>query len=92
MQKDNRSFRNHHPRGGRLWLPIIAFGGLIAFFLLYEHRAHIPANAVFFLGFLLFCGVMHMFMHRGHAGHGAGHGRHEDRFLPPSDNQEGPGQ
>ena len=70
MQKDNKPRQDHRPGGKRLWLPVIALAGFIGFLLIYEHRAHIPTNAIFFLGFLLFCGVMHTFMHGGHGGHG----------------------
>lgn len=82
---------NHNeprPSGGRFWLPILVFGGAIIFLLLYEHRAHIPGNAALLVGFLLLCGVMHLFMHGGHSGHG-GHGgqTHAD-----SDNDQGAGR
>ncbi|HBT36070.1 MAG TPA: hypothetical protein DEB52_08590 [Hyphomonas sp.] len=47
----------------------------MGFLLLFEHRAHIPGDAVFLVSFLLLCGVMHLFMHRAMGGHG-GHGNH----------------
>ena len=66
---------DHQPRGSRFWLPLLVFAGAIGFLLLFEHRAHIPADAVFVVSFLLLCGVMHLFMHSGHGGHGS-HGGH----------------
>ena len=70
---------DHLPKGGRFWMPLLVFAGAIGFLLLFEHRAHIPGDAVFLVSFLLLCGVMHLFMHSsmgGHGGHG-GHGNHE---------------
>ncbi|HBL93790.1 MAG TPA: hypothetical protein DHV57_15385 [Hyphomonas sp.] len=70
----NHSGHNdQQPKGGRFYWPLIAFASAIGFLLFYEHRAHIPGDAVFLVGFLLLCGVMHLFMHAGHGGHG-GHG------------------
>ena len=48
-----------------------------ALFVVLEHRAHLLG--LWPLLFLLVCGGMHFFMHRGHGGHGA-HGR--DGQLP----------
>ncbi|HAE28735.1 MULTISPECIES: DUF2933 domain-containing protein [Hyphomonas] len=93
MQKDNKPRQDHRPGGKRLWLPVIALAGFIGFLLIYEHRAHIPTNAIFFLGFLLFCGVMHTFMHGGHGGHGTVHGRPDDHQHPSRlDDKTGPGK
>lgn len=70
----NHSDHNEpRPSGSRLWFPILVFAGAIGFLLLFEHRAHIPSNAVFLVGILLFCGVMHLFMHGGHGGSHGGH-------------------
>lgn len=86
---------NHNeprPGGSRFWLPLLVFAGAIGFLLLYEHRAHIPGDAVFLVSFLLLCGVMHLFMHGGHGGHGGGHGGrhgHEDQIRSDSDDDLG---
>ena len=50
--------------------------GLIAavlYFLLTEHRAHFIYALPFLI--LLLCPVMHIFMHRGHGGHGSHEGQ-----------------
>ena len=59
------------------------FLGIAIFFLWEEHRAHILGIAPYVL--LLMCPLIHLFMHRGHGGHDAGHTgrdgqahRHED--------------
>lgn len=52
-------------------LSAIALIGAAMFFVLTEHRAHF----INFLPYtiLLLCLVMHLFMHRGHGGHGKSH-------------------
>ena len=45
--------------------------GIIAYFLITEHRAHLAGFFPFSLLFI--CLFMHLFMHGGHGGHG-GHG------------------
>lgn len=49
------------------------FVAIAAFFLLTEHRAHLIGGLSWlpFL-FILACPLMHVFMHRGHGGHGHG--------------------
>ena len=42
--------------------------GIIAYFLITEHRAHLAGFFPFSL--LLVCVFMHLFMHGGHGGHG----------------------
>jgi hypothetical protein len=48
---------------------------IVAFYLVEEHRAHLIAysGTIFFIAFIL----LHLFMHRGHGGHGyqGGHGK-----------------
>ncbi|WP_084398724.1 MULTISPECIES: DUF2933 domain-containing protein [Henriciella] len=78
---------DHQPKGSRFWLPLLVFAGAIGFLLFYEHRAHIPADAVFLVGFLLLCGVMHLFMHSAMGGHG-GHGSHGDRRPSQLDEED----
>ena len=53
----------------RYAIGLVVMGAIATYFLLSEHRAH-------FFGFLpllllLSCPLMHIFMHHGHAGHGA---------------------
>ena len=60
--------------GSRYALGLLVFGAVAAYFLLSEHRAHFFGALPFLL--LLACPLMHMFMHRGHGGHGGGHGDH----------------
>ena len=54
----------------RYALGLLGFGAVAAYFLLSEHRAHFFGALPFLL--LLACPFMHMFMHRGHGGHGSG--------------------
>lgn len=56
------------------WLGLCLFLGIAAFFLWEEHRAHILGVVPYAL--LLLCPVIHLFMHRGHAGHGGAHSGH----------------
>jgi hypothetical protein len=60
----------HIPLGVGLCL----FLGIAIFFLWEEHRAHILGIAPYVL--LLMCPLIHLFMHRGHGGHGEGHTGH----------------
>ena len=43
---------------------------IAAFYLLTEHTAHVFGALPFLL--ILACPLMHLFMHRGHGGHGSG--------------------
>ena len=64
---------------------LLAFLAVAAFFLVFEHRAHLSfllftehrehlSELVYYLPFLLLlaCPLMHLFMHRGHGDHGSG--------------------
>lgn len=68
------------PMGGtpfwrsRYGLGLLVFGAIAAYFLLTEHRAHFFGALPFLL--ILACPLMHVFMHRGHGGHGGGHAHH----------------
>ena len=55
----------------RYAIGLLVFGAVAAYFLLAEHRAHFFGALPFLL--LLACPLMHVFMHRGHGGHGGGH-------------------
>jgi hypothetical protein len=51
------------------------FAASALYYLLTEHRAHVPGLLGWLpLGFLLLCPLLHMSMHGGHGGHGA-HGQ-----------------
>lgn len=66
------------PKGfwrSRYAIGLLFMGGVAAYFLLNEHRAHFLGALPFML--LLACPLMHLFMHHGHAGHGSAHpGQH----------------
>lgn len=65
-------------------LAFAAFAIIAAFFLLVEHRAHVFPYLPYLL--LAACPLMHLFMHRGHGSHGAGHGH--GRTGEPEDGSE----
>ena len=61
------------------WLGFCLFLAIALFFLWEEHKAHILGALPYVL--LLLCPVIHLFMHRGHGGHGADrHGGHAQHF------------
>ena len=47
----------------------LAAAGIAVFFMLPEHQRHILGLLPFLL--LAACPLLHLFMHRGHSGHGA---------------------
>ena len=57
----------------RYAIGLLVFGAIAAYFLLTEHRAHFFGALPFLL---LACPLMHVFMHRGHGGHGGGQAGH----------------
>ena len=59
------------PASIRLWVAFLTFAMVAGFFLFTEHRAHL-LGALPYLIFLL-CPLAHLFMHRGHDGHGGHH-------------------
>ena len=58
------------------WLGLCLFLAIAAFFLWEEHRAHILGALPYAV--LLLCPIIHLFMHRGHDGHGGGRSGPED--------------
>ncbi|HAU0280048.1 DUF2933 domain-containing protein [Legionella pneumophila] len=81
----------HHPKSPKpqkdkgFWsspsgLMAIIIIGIIGYYLIVEHGAHIAS----FLGasplvlLVLLCPLMHLFMHRGHGGHGEDHHHKSD--------------
>jgi hypothetical protein len=66
------------------WIALIGFPAIATFFLWEEHQAHILGVLPWAL--LLLCPILHLFMHRGHNGHGADRGQEGG-----STSQENPG-
>lgn len=71
---------NHHQQRGpqgfwrsRYAVGLLVIGGIAAYFLLEEHRAHLLGAFSYLI--LLACPLMHFFMHGGHGGHH----HHEDK-------------
>lgn len=56
--------------GSRYSIGLLVLGGIAAYFLLEEHRAHFLGALPYLL--LLACPLMHVFMHQGHGKHGDG--------------------
>ena len=58
---------------------------VLGFFLFTEHRAHLFGVLPYLL--ILLCPLMHVFMHKGHGGHGLGVGKdlpaNPDREVRP---------
>jgi hypothetical protein len=65
MNTQHESQQHGNSRAGLVLLAFLAIG---AFFLLTEHRAHLLGLLPWLL--LLVCPLLHLFMHRGHGGHG----------------------
>lgn len=64
---------HHHVNPGNQWrrrskIALYVFLGIVAFFLITEHLAHLIPVLPWL--FLLLCPLMHLFMHGGHGGHG----------------------
>lgn len=65
---------------------LVIMGAIATYFLLSEHRAHFLGALPLLL--LLSCPLVHVFMHRGHGGHGDGHAHHhggEPTSNPPAE-------
>ena len=67
-----------HPTKAGFWrtksgIVTCIFLGIAAILLIFEHRVH-ALEAMPYLPYLLIlaCPLMHLFMHRGHSGHGHG--------------------
>jgi hypothetical protein len=76
VRKEN-SMNPEHPRHSKpppsFWpsrtgLALLGFAAIAGFFLLTEHRAHLLGVLPWLL--LFACPLLHLFMHRGHGGHG----------------------
>ena len=75
---DHRQQRPPHFWRSRYAIGLVVIGGIAAYFLLEEHRAHILGVLPYLL--LLACPLMHLFMHGGHGGHQ----HHQDKTPPDS--------
>ena len=67
----------HEPQRGSFWksrpgVTLLAFLGVGALLLAYEHRVHLFASGAGAVLLLVGCFVMHLFMHGSHNGHGHG--------------------
>lgn len=68
-QEPQRFWRSRYALG------LVVIGGIAAYFLFDEHRAHLLGAFSYLI--LLACPLMHFFMHRGHGGH-----HHHDKGHP----------
>lgn len=66
----------------RYAIGLVVLGGVVAYFLLTEHLAHVVGALPYLL--LLACPLMHVFMHGGH-----GHGHHHGQDKPDSKGETG---
>ncbi len=69
----NHDSASHDDRPAPFWGSRFAIGWIVlaavaGYFLVTEHRAHVFGALPYLL--LLACPLMHVFMHRGHGGHG----------------------
>lgn len=71
----HREAGNRRSSTMRSRIALVAFGGIAAYFLLTEHRAHLFGVLPYLL--ILACPLMHMFMHGGHS--------HSHGGPPPAD-------
>lgn len=59
-------------------IAIVGFMAIAAFYLIAEHRAHLLGWLPLLI--ILACPLLHIFMHRGHGGHGDS----SDNSVPPT--------
>jgi hypothetical protein len=65
---DHPTHRIRHPEPWKRYAALAVFGSVASYFLLTEHYAHTMQALLWLL--VIACPVMHLFMHRGHGGHG----------------------
>lgn len=82
-----RETNQHRPERSRFKWVLIGFLLVAGYFLITEHKAHL-SGLLYYLPFLLLlaCPLLHIFMHRGHGGHGPGDGHRHS-----SDQEKGRG-
>ncbi len=78
MNETTSRHHEHAPKGRLDWYRIGTWGaiGVMAFYLLTEHTAHVIAVLPYLL--LAACPLMHFFMHGKHHDHGDGHRDHTE--------------
>lgn len=76
MQTEPKTTAHRKPFHIPWLLGFCLFAAIAVFFLWEEHRAHILGALPYAL--LLLCPIIHIFMHRGHGGHGRGAHEYED--------------
>ncbi|WP_081268204.1 DUF2933 domain-containing protein [Variovorax paradoxus] len=87
----NQELSPHNAEPSPFWrsryaIGLVIMGAIATYFLLSEHRAHFLGALPLLL--LLSCPLVHVFMHRGHGGHGDGHAHHhggESTSKPPTE-------
>ena len=72
----NRKIESRSFWGTPAGLGFVALLGIAGFFLYSEHRAHLFGALPWLL--ILACPLLHIFMHRGHGGHGGGKSDSQD--------------
>lgn len=77
---DNRQNGNRSFWGSPAGLALIVLLGFAGFFLYTEHRAHLFGALPWLI--LLACPLLHIFMHRGHGGHGHGGNKPDSTDSP----------
>ncbi|HAU1249876.1 TPA: DUF2933 domain-containing protein [Legionella pneumophila] len=78
QQKPQEEKRFWYSPPGMIAMIIIV---IVGYYLIVEHGAHIVSflGASPFLLFILLCPLMHLFMHKGHGGHGDSHHHKPDK-------------
>lgn len=79
MDETHTNHSGHNKSSSFRWYKVGLWGaiGIISYFLLTEHRAHL--NNFLPYALLLALPFMHMFMHGGHGGHGNHNGNEEQK-------------
>lgn len=87
MQTQGSSIRQFFQ--SRTGLVLLGFLAIAAFYLITEHTAHVFGVLPYVL--LLLCPLLHLFLHRGHSGHGgrAGDDQHSDHVQMRDQNPHG---
>ncbi|MBX3532629.1 MAG: DUF2933 domain-containing protein [Rhizobiaceae bacterium] len=84
MEPNQHSLHKQESPGRRFTAANIVLYGLLAiaaFYLIAEHRAHLLGWLPWLL--ILACPLLHVFMHRGHGGHGRDNTSASQKQQPP---------
>ena len=68
MEHDHQSENRKGWHNSKSNIVLVAFLAIAGFYLITEHKAHVFGLLPFLI--LLACPLLHVFMHRGHGGHG----------------------